>query len=126
MLFRLLADITVVFHFAFILFAVLGGLLTFWWKKAIWLHIPVVLWAAAIEFRGWICPLTPLENWLRKKGGECGYHGGFVEEYILPVVYPAGLTREVQIVLGILVLAVNLMIYWRVIRSRRARPTNVE
>lgn len=119
MSFRFLADIIVVFHFAFILFAVLGGILSIWWRKIIWLHVPVALWAALIEFVGWICPLTPLENWLRIRGGEAGYSGGFVEHYILPILYPIGLTREIQVVLGAFVIAVNLLIYWHVYKKRK-------
>ncbi|HIC92085.1 MAG TPA: DUF2784 domain-containing protein [Syntrophaceae bacterium] len=119
---RFLADIIVVFHFAFILFAVLGGILSIWWRKIIWLHVPVALWAALMEFAGWICPLTPLENWLRVKGGGAGYSGGFVEHYILPILYPAGLTREIQVVLGAFVIAVNLLIYWYVFMKHNPRP----
>ena len=114
MSFRFLANIIVLFHFVFILFAVLGGILCIWRWKMIWLHIPVVLWAALIEFRGWICPLTPLENWLRVRGEEAGYLDGFIEHYVMPVVYPVGLTREVQVALGALVIAINSLIYWRV------------
>ena len=114
MSYRLMADIVVVTHFAFTIFVLLGGILTIWWRKVVWLHIPAAVWGALIEFAGWICPLTPLENWLRVKGGEAGYPGGFVEEYVLPVIYPAGLTREIQIILGIFVITVNLVIYWKV------------
>jgi len=114
MSYRLMADIVVVTHFAFTIFVLLGGILAIWWRKVIWLHIPAAVWGALIEFAGWICPLTPLENRLRVKGGEAGYPGGFVEEYVLPVIYPAGLTREIQIILGILVITVNLVIYWKV------------
>ncbi len=114
MSYRLMADIVVVIHFAFTIFVLLGGILAIWWRKVVWLHIPAAVWGALIEFAGWICPLTPLENRLRLKGGEAGYPGGFVEEYILPVIYPAGLTREIQIILGILVITVNLVIYWKI------------
>jgi len=114
MSYRLMADTVVVIHFAFTIFVLLGGILAIWWRKVVWLHIPAAVWGVLIEFAGWICPLTPLENRLRVKGGEAGYPGGFVEEYILPVIYPAGLTREIQIILGILVITVNLVIYWKV------------
>lgn len=80
----------------------------------IWLHIPAAVWGALIEIAGWICPLTYLENWFRVKGGQANYAGGFIEEYLLQVIYPAGLTREIQITLGILVILVNLGIYWKV------------
>ncbi len=121
MSYRLMADIVVVIHFAFTIFVLLGGILTIWWRKVIWLHIPAAVWGALIEFAGWICPLTPLENRLRAKGGQAGYPGGFVEEYVLPVIYPAGLTRETQIILGIFVITVNLVIYWKVFFKYRTR-----
>ena len=121
MSYRLMADIVVVTHFAFTIFVLLGGILAIWWRKVVWLHIPAAVWGALIEFAGWICPLTPLENRLRVKGGEAGYPGGFVEEYVLPVIYPAGLTREIQIILGILVITVNLVIYWKVFYKYRTR-----
>jgi uncharacterized protein DUF2784 len=121
MSYRLMADIVVVIHFAFTIFVLLGGILTIWWRKVIWLHIPAAVWGALIEFAGWICPLTPLENRLRAKGGEAGYPGGFVEEYVLPVIYPAGLTRETQIILGIFVISINLVIYWKVFIKSRTR-----
>jgi len=121
MSYRLMADIVVVIHFAFTIFVLLGGILTIWWRKIIWLHIPAAVWGALIEFAGWICPLTPLENRLRAKGGQAGYPGGFVEEYVLPVIYPAGLTRETQIILGIFVITVNLVIYWKVFIKYRTR-----
>ena len=121
MFYRLMADIVVVTHFAFIIFVLLGGIPVIWWPKVAWLHIPAVVWGALIEFGGWICPLTPMENRLRLKGGEAGYPGGFVEEYILPVIYPEGLTREIQIVSGIFVIIVNFAIYWKVFHKHRIR-----
>ncbi len=108
MVYRFLADLVLVAHFAFVVFAVVGALLVLRWRWVVWLHLPAVVWAAIIEFAGWICPLTPLENSLRELGGSAGYETGFIEHYILPVLYPGGLTREVQIVLGLLVLAVNM------------------
>jgi hypothetical protein len=117
MSYHLLADAALVIHFAFILFVILGGILIIWWPKVTWLHIPAAVWGALIEIAGWICPLTHLENWLRVKGGQTGYTGGFIEEYILPVIYPVGLTREIQITLGILVIFVNLFIYWKIFRK---------
>ncbi|HEY7753587.1 MAG TPA: DUF2784 domain-containing protein [Steroidobacteraceae bacterium] len=121
MIYRALADAVLVLHLAFILFVVLGGFAVLRWPRLAWIHVPVVLWGAAIEFFGWICPLTPLEKWLRQMGGETAYSGGFIGHYLLPVIYPAGLTRGVQLVLGALVVAVNLAVYaalWR--RARRA------
>lgn len=113
---RVLANLVVGFHFVFILFAVLGGFLVLRWKRCAWIHLPIVLWSVLIELVGWVCPLTPLENWLRGKGGEVAYENGFIEHYILPIIYPTALTPNVQIVLGIMVLGVNLGIYTWVLR----------
>ena len=110
----MLADFVVVLHFLFVLFVVLGGLLVLRWPRVAWLHIPAAIWGAAIELAGGICPLTPLENSLRRQAGGTGYSGGFVEHYILPVLYPSDLTRSIQIVLGLLVIALNLAIYAQV------------
>lgn len=109
--YRTLADLVVILHLLFVAFAVGGGLLVLRWRRLAWAHIPAAVWAALIEFAGWVCPLTPLENWLRRLGGAGGYAGGFVEHYILPILYPSGLTRHVQIVLGLLVLAINAAVY---------------
>lgn len=120
MLHRWLADAVLVVHLAFVLFVVLGGLLVLRWPKLAWIHVPVALYGATIEFVGFICPLTPLEKWLRERGGEAGYEGGFVEHYITAALYPTGLTREIQIALGLAVLAVNGVVYGVLIRRRRA------
>ena len=116
-----LADLVVLLHLAFILFVMLGGLLVLRRRRLMWLHLPVVAWGAAIEFVGWVCPLTPLENHLRAAAGEAGYSGGFVEHYLIPLIYPEGLTRELQWLLGALVLLVNAAVYWRVLRSDAGR-----
>ena len=121
MWYRLLADLVVGIHLAFILFAVLGGLMAIRWQRVIWMHIPAVLWGALIEFGGWICPLTPLENWLRSKGGTAGYHTGFIEQYILPLIYPVNLTRNTQFILGLLVLGVNLAVYGFIVLRYRSK-----
>lgn len=118
MLHRLLADAVLVIHFAFVLFVVLGGLLVVRWPRLAWIHVPVALYGAMIEFAGFICPLTPLENSLRRSGGEAGYEGGFIEHYITAALYPAGLTRQIQIALGIAVLALNAGIYGVLVRRR--------
>jgi hypothetical protein len=115
-----LADLVVVVHSLFVLFVIFGGLLVLRWWKVIYLHLPAVAWGAFIELAGGICPLTPLENRLRIAAGLEGYKGGFVEHYILPVLYPAGLTRNVQLVLGALVIGMNLIVYAVVLRRRRA------
>ena len=115
--YRLLADLVLVLHAAFVAFVMLGGLLALRWPRLAWVHLPVVVWGAGIEFLGGICPLTPLENHWRLLAGEQGYAGGFVEHYVFPLLYPEGLTGQVQLGLGLLVLAVNVSIYawmlWR-------------
>lgn len=116
MWYRLLADAVLVLHALFVVFVVIGGFLAIRWRRLVWFHAPAALWGAAIEFRGWICPLTPLENALRRAGGQAGYPGGFLEHYLLPVIYPPGLTRGVQVVLGVVVVAANVVAYglwWR-------------
>jgi len=116
----MLADFVVVLHFLFVLFVVLGGLLVLRWPRVAWLHVPAAIWGAAIELAGGICPLTPLENSLRRQAGGTGYSGGFIEHYILPILYPSALTRDIQLILGLLVLAVNLGIYGYVFSRKRA------
>ena len=123
-LFQAVADLVVLFHLAFIVFAVLGGALALRWRWMPWVHLPAVLWGALLEFCGWMCPLVPLENWLRHAVGASGYPGGFVEHYVLPILYPAALTREVQVALGLLMCFVNAAIYlclWRYRARDRAR-----
>jgi len=120
MLWRVLANLVVMVHVAFILFAVLGGFLVLRSKRCAWIHVPAFIWAALIAFAGWICPLTPLENWLREKGGAIAYSSGFIEHYIIPVLYPVALTRGVQIAMGFFVLGVNLALYrWALRRTRQ-------
>ena len=111
MVFNLFADLVVLIHFLFVLFSLLGALLMIRWRKIIWLHLPAALWAAGIEFSGKICPLTPLENWLRVKGGGAGYTGDFIGQYLLRLLYPSGLTRGVQMTLGVMVVLINIGIY---------------
>jgi len=118
---RLLADAVLVLHLGFILFVVLGGFLVLRRPRLAWLHVPVFLWGAAIEFGGWICPLTPLEKWLRELGGEVAYAGGFVEHYVTALIYPVGLTRNIQLLIGAGVLAINAAIYLKFWQRRRAR-----
>ena len=116
-----LAELVVVLHFCFVLFVLFGGALALRWPKMVWLHLPAAAWGALISFAGWVCPLTPLEKWLRRQGGAAGYEGGFVEHYILPVLYPRGLTHEVQIALGVIVILLNVLIYRHVYRQFRRR-----
>lgn len=109
--YRLAADAVVLAHGAFILFAAFGGLLALRWRWVALLHLPAAAWAILIEAAGWICPLTPLEVSLRLAAGEAGYRGGFVEHYLIPAIYPAGLTRGIQFALAAFVAAINLTIY---------------
>ena len=111
MLYRLLADAVVAFHALFIVFIVFGGFLTWRWRWVTAVHVPCAIWGVLIEYRGWFCPLTPIENSLRAKAGQHGYSGGFIEHYVLPTIYPSGLTPRVQTVLGTVVLVVNLFAY---------------
>jgi hypothetical protein len=116
MAYRWLAEVTVVLHFAFIVFVVLGGLLAVRNLRWAWLHVPAVAWVAWLEFTGAICPLTPLENVFRERAGEAGYAGGFIDHYLVPVIYPVGLTPQIQVALGVAVVALNVFVYawaWR-------------
>lgn len=117
--YRLLADCIVVVHVAFVAFVVLGGLLALRWPKAAWVHLPAAAWGVFVEYSGIICPLTPLEVALRARGNQAGYTGGFIEHYLIPAIYPAGLTRHLQYVLGSLALALNVAVYVVAIRRRR-------
>lgn len=121
MIYSLLADLVVVGHLAFILFVVAGGLLVLRRPRLALLHLPLAAWGAFVELSGRICPLTPLEVHLRRLGGEAGYAGGFIEHYLVPILYPPGLSRGHQIGLGVFVIALNLGVYGWVI-WRRVRP----
>ena len=122
MTYQLLADLVVLAHATFVLFVVFGGLLVVRWHGLAWIHLPAVIWAAIVEFFGWVCPLTPLENWFRQKGGESGYGSDFVARYILPTLYPEELTREVQVALGVFVILINLVIYTWIFRAQKTNP----
>ena len=111
MLYDLLATAVVLLHFSFVLFVVGGGLLLYKWPWLAWLHLPAVIWAALLEFNGWICPLTPLEQQLRAAAGQAGYSGGFIDHYLLALLYPAGLDGSMQFILGSLVVAINVLVY---------------
>ncbi|HET7292860.1 MAG TPA: DUF2784 domain-containing protein [Vicinamibacteria bacterium] len=119
MTYRLLADVLVAFHLAFILFVAIGAALAFRWPRIVWAHVPCALWGAWVELAGWICPLTPLELELRRKAGLQGYAGGFIENYVLPVVYPDTLTRTMQVAFGLGVLGVNGVLYWALWKGGR-------
>jgi len=122
MVYHALSNLVLIVHLAFVLFAVLGGFLVLKWKSLAWVHVPALLWGALIELAGWVCPLTPLENWLREKDGGLVYRTDFIEHYILSLLYPATLPRSSQIFLGLLVLSVNLGLYgwilWRTAQKK--------
>ena len=105
------ANIVLIIHLGFVIYVVCGGFLILRWKWSAFIHLPAVLWGALLEFNGWICPLTPLEQSLRAVGGQKGYSGGFIEHYLLSILYPAGLTQDIQILLGIFVVIVNGAVY---------------
>jgi hypothetical protein len=126
LIYRILADLTLLTHLAFIVFVVGGGFLVLRWRRLIWLHVPCAVWGALIEFGGWVCPLTPLENRFRAMAGLPVYSVSFVERYVLPVIYPSRLTREVQLVLGVLVVVINLVAYGLVVRGRRSKIPDSE
>ena len=113
------ADLLVGIHFAFVLFVVFGGFLLFRWPRVAWLHVPAVIWGVLVEFAGWICPLTPLENWFRQRGGGAGYSGDFLEHYLLAIIYPTGLTASTQRALGVAVIVLNAGVYAWILRTRR-------
>jgi uncharacterized protein DUF2784 len=121
MVFRILADVIVVLHLAFVLFVVFGGLLVRRWPRVAWVHLPAAGWGAWVELADQTCPLTPLENWLRQQGGQPAYAAGFIEHYLVPVIYPFSLSRGLQWGLAGVVLLVNAVVYLWVVRRRRRR-----
>ncbi len=121
MLFSLLADATVILHLGFVVFVVLGGLAVLRRPQLAWAHLPAVVWGAWVEFFDWMCPLTPLENWFRQKAGAGTYATGFVEHYVVPILYPGSLSRRDQWLLGGVVLLVNLVVYGALLRRHRPR-----
>lgn len=121
---RIAADIVVLVHLAFLLFVAAGGLFVFRWPRLAWAHLPAAAWGAIVELAGWTCPLTPLEIRLRVAAGESAYAGGFISHYIVPIIYPPGLSRSFQIALGCGVIGLNVLIYGLVL-TRRMRSTKV-
>lgn len=119
MVYSLLADLVVLMHALFVLFVALGGILVLRDRRIAWIHVPAAVWGVAIEYLGWICPLTPLEAWLRGRAGMAQYTGGFIEHYLEPVLYPLGLTRHIQFVLGTAALLINVLAYALVLARRR-------
>ena len=125
MLYRLLADAMLLFHLLFILFALFGGLFILWRKWAVFVHVPAAIWATFVGFTGWICPLTPLEKSFRETSGDMGYAGGFIEHYIIPIIYPAALDMDMHQVLGYIALTINLAVYALVIYRYSRRSGNI-
>ncbi len=125
MIYARLADVVVAIHMAFVIFVVAGGLLVWRWPRLAWVHAPAAMWGIGIEWSGALCPLTPLENWLRVQGGERGYSGDFIARYLLPVLYPEGLSRSRQLLLGLFALVLNLALYGALLMKARGRgPVN--
>ena len=123
MIYSFLADFLVLFHLVFILYVIAGALLIFKWPKTLWLHLPACFCGMTGEFTSWICLLTPWEIQLRRLAGEEGYTGSFIEQYLIPIIYPSGLNREIQMLLGSTVLIVNLSLYTLILIKRRNRKT---
>lgn len=119
MAYRLLADLVLIVHLGFVLLVIAGGFLVLRWPKLAWLHLPAACWGVLIQYAGWTCPLTPLEQRWRLRGGERGYEGGFIEQYVTAWLYPSGLDRTTQLALGTLVLVVNAAIYAHLVRRGR-------
>jgi hypothetical protein len=117
------ADALLVVHGLFIVWVVLGGLVVWWRAVLAWVHLPAGAWGVWISWSGSVCPLTPLEQSMRRKAGQAGYEGGFIDHYLGAVIYPAGLTADRQLLFGLIVLVINLLIYgvviWRAVRRRR-------
>jgi hypothetical protein len=121
MLYRLLADLAAFAHFAFVIFVAFGGLLVLRWRKLAWVHLPAAIWGALIEIARWTCPLTPIENFFRNKGGLAGYGDDFIAHYLFGMIYPAGLTRRIELLLAVFVIVINTAVYSRVFSIRRRR-----
>ncbi len=119
MLYRVLADLVVLVHALFVLFVVGGGIVVLRWRRLAWLHLPAAAWGVAIELGGWVCPLTYLENYFRRMGGETGYSGTFIGRYVEPLLYWPGLTRHYQLTLGLAAFLINLAFYVLIWRGRR-------
>jgi hypothetical protein len=121
----LLADGLVVIHFAFTVFVIFGGFLTWKWPRIIFAHLPALAWGVWVEVSATLCPLTPFENHLRHLAGESGYTGGFLAHYLVTVLYPPGLTWRIQWVLAAVLLALNAVAYGRLLWHSRAQRTRI-
>jgi hypothetical protein len=124
--YRLAAELTLIFHLIFILFVLFGGLLALRKSFWIWLHIPAMLWGLWVEWAGWLCPLTPLENYFRRRASSQEYPESFIERYLVSIIYPEQLTVSLQWVLGGILLTVNLLIYFYVFRMRNKHQCQVD
>lgn len=122
--YHLLANLTVLIHGLFIVFVISGGLLAWRWPKLVWMHLPALAWGLWIEISHSICPLTPLEKQFRQLAGEAGYDSGFIEHYLLPIIYPAGLTHDTQYLLAAILAAINLLAYGVLIKRRSTRHSS--
>ncbi|MCG8433885.1 MAG: DUF2784 domain-containing protein [Gammaproteobacteria bacterium] len=122
LLLKILADLTLVLHLAFILFALFGGFLVLYKNWVAWLHVPALIWASIINLTPWFCPLTPLENWFRVLAGEKGYEGGFIEHYIMPIVYPGFVPKSIVFIASMAVILWNILVYGFVIFRIMRRP----
>jgi hypothetical protein len=120
-MYPLLADLVLIVHLAFVVFVLCGGLFVLRWQWIAWLHLPAATWGAVVEFTGWICPLTPLENWLRVQGGQVGDEQDFTVRYLMPILYPEDLTRGLQLLLGTGVVVLNAVIYWWLWRGTQGK-----
>ena len=127
MFYRILTDSIVAIHLLFIIFVIFGSFLVLYKKWFVWIHIPAAIWGACVELFGWYCPLTPLENWFRSGGDRMTYEGGFIEHYLIPIIYPENLTRNMQIVLGLSVIVINIVVYFIVLsRIKKLKHKNNE
>lgn len=118
-MYNILADVIVAVHFLFIAFVVFGGLLVIRWPRIAFVHIPAIIWGTVVEFSGWICPLTPLENHFRNLAGNSSYSGDFIVRYLIPVIYPQNLTVDIQYILGAMVIIINIIFYTIAVRKHR-------
>ena len=119
MIYKLFTTLIIFIHFLFIIYVLFGAFLGMKWPKSLFVHLPSFFWGAYIELSGGVCPLTPLENWLRIKGGNISYAGDFIEHYVENLVYPPGLTRKIQIIFGIIVIVINIAVYFYIYRRRK-------
>lgn len=124
--YQLAANLTLVLHLTFILFVLFGGLLCLHRTRWIWLHLPSMIWGVWVEWAGWVCPLTPLENHFRKMASGQGYQEGFIEHYLVPLIYPELLTTSLQWLLGGLILTINIFVYYCVLHKRIKQQRKVD